>query len=217
MRKGVRILLAALLIVPITSLPARADEPGAAGGPSAAGAFFRSLLVPGWGQYAQGTPGRAAVFGVIEGVLLLGASGHYAMHTIYRDDYRALAESVAGANIRDKDIQYFNDMAFYESRLRHNQLAYTQDHGEPELYGVADDWQWPSDAERLRYRSRLNDSKTMKQRFNYAIAIISLNHLASAIDAAKRASGRAVEQTPDVGFVPSHDGGARAVLTWHLE
>ena len=202
------------LCVTVSLLPG----PASAGEPSPAGAFFRSLLIPGWGQLAQGTHGRAVTFGVLEGVLWLGASGLYVMHDVYRDDYRSMAEGIAGADIRGKDDQFFNDLAFYDSRLLHNQAAYTQDGSEPELYDVGSDWQWPSAEDRWGglYRDRLNDSKTMKQRFGYAAAIIALNHLASAVDAAKRAAGRRSAAEPEVGFAPSADRGFRAMLSWRL-
>ena len=149
-----------------------------------------SLLLPGWGQVAVGAPRRAALFGSLEGGLLLAALGFRTMRGIYEDDYRSFAASVAGANVAGKGRQYFADLAFYETRLQHNQVALAYDQPNPALYPVEDDWQWPTTADRLRYRQRFNDAKTMDQRVGYVLFAVSINHLASAIDAARQAQKR---------------------------
>ena len=41
-------------------------------GPSPSGALFRSLIVPGWGQLANGKPVKAAIVASVEGALLAG-------------------------------------------------------------------------------------------------------------------------------------------------
>ena len=183
--------------------------------PSPRGAFLRSLLVPGWGQLAVGTPKRAAVFAIIEGALWMGTAGFYTMRGIYGDDYRACAASVAGANVEGKGSQYFNDLAFYDTRAQHNQTAAVYDESDPELYGVEDDWQWPSTSDRQRYRSRLNDWKTMKQRMAYAVGLIALNHLASAIDAGKTTARRQSPTAVSLVAAPLK-GGGQVVLTLGL-
>jgi hypothetical protein len=160
----------------------------AAGAATPAGAFFRSLVVPGWGQIAVGAPRRAVVFGSIEGALLAGAYGVGTMRGIYRDDYLALARSVAGADITGKGDDFFSDLAFYETRAHHNQAALVFDQPTPMLYGSEDDWQWPTTADRMNYRQQWNRSRSMNQRLDYLFFAVSLNHLASAVDAAKQAS-----------------------------
>ena len=45
------------------------ETPGSAG-PSAGGAFVRSLVIPGWGQAAAGSPGRGAFYFTVESVAL---------------------------------------------------------------------------------------------------------------------------------------------------
>lgn len=154
------------------------------------GAFFRSLLLPGWGQLAIDAPKRAAVFAAAEGALLAGAAGTAIMGNIYRDDYRALAAAVAGANLAGKGDGYFSDLAFYETRAHHNQAALIYDQPDPTLYAPEDDWQWPSTDDRMTYRRYWNRSRAMGQRLDYVLFAVSLNHLASAVDAAKQASRR---------------------------
>lgn len=202
MRGNVLRTLAVVLII-ASSAPAA---------PSPTRVFFMSLLLPGWGQKAVGTPHRAAAFASVEGTLLLGWIGFATMRGVYQDDYRGFAASVAGANVEGKGKQYFSDLAFYDTRLQHNQVALAFDQPEPVLYPVQDDWQWPTTADRLRYRHQFNRAKTMDQRVNYVLFAVSLNHLASAIDAAKQAGKRRRgEQTQDapssLRVAPLPDGG----------
>ena len=42
------------------------ETPGSPGGPSAAGAFVRSMVVPGWGQAVAGSPGRGAFYFTVQ-------------------------------------------------------------------------------------------------------------------------------------------------------
>ena len=153
-----------------------------------AGAFFRSLVLPGWGQLAVGAPGRATVFAAVEGTLFAGAVGTGVMRGVYRDDYRALASAVAGADIAGKGDGFFSDLAFYDTRAHHNQAALVYDQPDPTFYGSQDDWQWPTTTDRMRYRGYWNDSRRMDQRLDYLFFAVSLNHFASAVDAAKQAS-----------------------------
>lgn len=75
---SLRAIAAAVLLV-LVSTPAAAQEPGASEplppaaadtlddpGVSAAGAFARSLVLPGWGQAYVGSPGRGAVYFALE-------------------------------------------------------------------------------------------------------------------------------------------------------
>lgn len=195
-------------------------SPSAVATPSPTKAFFMSLLVPGWGQMAVGTTSRAAVFASIEGTLALSGIGYGAMQGIYEDDYRGFAASVAGANVARKGRQYFSDLAFYETRLQHNQVALAYDGPEAELYSVEDDWQWPTTEDRLRYRHQFNRAKTMEQRVSYVLFAVSLNHLASAIDAAKQAGkrrrGDSVRDAPSgLSVTPLPDGGM-VVWAWRF-
>jgi hypothetical protein len=187
------------------------------------GAFLRSLVLPGWGQHALGADSRAAVFLSVEGATWAGIAGLAFMRDIYTDDYRSLAVSVAGANVVGKPRTYFDDLAFYDTRLLHNQAANVLEQPDPELYGVEDDWQWPDADARQRFRSRYNDAKQMRRNIDYALLVVTLNHLASAIDAGKLA-GRIAKAEPSgvdrhrnpvsLGFVAIPDGGVKAV--WGL-
>jgi len=181
-------------------------------------AFLMSLLVPGWGQHALDHDRRAALFISFEGGFWFGALGMRAIHGIYEDDYRAFAASTAGARVEGKGRTYFNDLAFYDTRELHNQAALVFSQPNLILYGIEDDWQWPTTAERMEFRHRLNRARLMDRRLDYVLLAITLNHLASAIDAAKLA-GRATRagsgNAMNLRIEPMPDGG-RAVCSLHF-
>ncbi len=217
-------IMLTMLLAAAALAPAAPPSTGGEVPLSPRGAFFRSLLVPGWGQVALGTGTRAAVFGGVELAGWTLTAGFAAMKGIYRDDYRGMARGVAGANVADQPMRYFNDLAFYDTRVSHNQWAIVYDE-EPQFYGPEDDWQWPDDDARQRYRDQLNASKNMDQAIRYALGVIAINHLASAIDAAKTAS-RMRSKGPTaadaraglrLGAVPAHGGGVTLVVQYRLQ
>ena len=194
------------LATAIAGTPAKQDI-------SPRGAFLRSLLLPGWGQKTLGSSHRASVYAVIEGTLWLGFGGLTALRSTYRDDYRGMATSMAGANIVGKESQYFSDLAFYDSSLEHNQLAVTRDGDELMLYPPSDGWQWSSSADRQVYRDRLNDWKRARQRMDYLLGVIALNHFISAVDAGKSAGRLRTNHRVGVVAVPVN-GGGRIAVSW---
>jgi hypothetical protein len=100
-----RIAILALLLL----LPA-----GASAG-KGQGAFWRSLLVPGWGQrYATGGGGR---FFAAELAFWGGYLGFERLREVRRDQYRAFAAAHADARPQGKDGEYFDDLGFYQSFL----------------------------------------------------------------------------------------------------
>ena len=93
-----RIAILALLLL----LPA-----GASAG-KGQGAFWRSLLVPGWGQrYATGGGGR---FFAAELAFWGGYLGFERLREVRRDQYRAFAAAHADARPQGKDGEYFDDL-----------------------------------------------------------------------------------------------------------
>jgi hypothetical protein len=206
-----KLILAIVVGMSATASPVRSEEP------TPRRAFFMSLLLPGWGQHALGEKGRSATFLGIEAISWLGFAGIQTMRGIYEDDYRAYAASVAGADLAGKDRTYFDDLSFYDTRVEHNQAALVSDQmddGGPVLYGATDDWQWPTHEDRQRYRGRYNSARRMDQRLDYILLAISLNHLASAVDAAKIAGRHATERQVDIRFVPIYGGGGKMVVSF---
>ena len=190
-----RIAILALLLL----LPA-----GASAG-KGQGAFWRSLLVPGWGQrYATGGGGR---FFAAELAFWGGYSGFERLREVRRDQYRAFAAAHADARPQGKDGEYFDDLGFYQSRLEHNQFARYEDGPEAAIYPLGRDffWEWDRQASRERYRQLRNSTAGAGRQALFMTGLVAVNHLFAAIHAARTASG---EVRTDIVPVPERGGAA---------
>jgi|TARA_A100001037_G_scaffold156952_1_gene141446 hypothetical protein len=190
-----RIAILALLLL----LPA-----GASAG-KGQGAFWRSLLVPGWGQrYATGGGGR---FFAAELAFWGGYLGFERLREVRRDQYRAFAAAHADARPQGKDGEYFDDLGFYQSRLEHNQFARYEDGPEAAIYPLGRDffWEWDRQASRERYRQLRNSTAGAGRQALFMTGLVAVNHLFAAIHAARTASG---EVRTDIVPVPERGGAA---------
>ncbi len=190
-----RIAILALLLL----LPA-----GASAG-KGQGAFWRSLLVPGWGQrYATGGGGR---FFAAELAFWGGYLGFERLREVRRDQYRAFAATHADARPQGKDGEYFDDLGFYQSRLEHNQFARYEDGPEAAIYPLGRDffWEWDRQASRERYRQLRNSTAGAGRQALFMTGLVAVNHLFAAIHAARTASG---EVRTDIVPVPERGGAA---------
>ena len=190
-----RIAILALLLL----LPA-----GASAG-KGQGAFWRSLLVPGWGQrYATGGGGR---FFAAELAFWGGYLGFERVREVRRDQYRAFAAAHADARPQGKDGEYFDDLGFYQSRLEHNQFARYEDGPEAAIYPLGRDffWEWDRQASRERYRQLRNSTAGAGRQALFMTGLVAVNHLFAAIHAARTASG---EVRTDIVPVPERGGAA---------
>ena len=190
-----RIAILALLLL----LPA-----GASAG-KGQGAFWRSLLVPGWGQrYATGAGGR---FFAAELAFWGGYLGFERLREVRRDQYRAFAAAHADARPQGKDGEYFDDLGFYQSRLEHNQFARYEDGPEAAIYPLGRDffWEWDRQASRERYRQLRNSTAGAGRQALFMTGLVAVNHLFAAIHAARTASG---EVRTDIVPVPERGGAA---------
>ncbi len=194
--KAIIISLLLLSIVPATAQ-------------TGAGAFWRSLLIPGWGQrYAGQSGGRfiATEFAFWSAYLVFDR-----LSEVRTDRFQAYAAEHAGARPDGKERGYLDDLGFYESRLAHNQFALYQDGPKAQLYPTGADffWEWDRDASRERYRDLRNSSESAKRQALYATGMVVANHLVAAIHAARSMgrSGTAV-QGPNVqaSFQPLRGG-----------
>ncbi len=178
----------------------------------ARGAFWRSLLVPGWGQhYVAGTGGR---FLAAEIIFWGGYMGFERLGDIRRDQYRTYAAEHAAARPGGKGRAYFDDLGFYQSRLEHNQFARYEDGPAAELYPLGRDffWEWDQDASRERYRQLRNASSHAGRQALYMTGLVVVNHLVSAVHAARMAGGASEADTNILPVFAPGPGGASLLL-----
>lgn len=168
------------------ALPATAD--GGAGG------FWRSLLIPGWGQQAQDQSSSAVRFAATEVALWVGYVGLRTIHDVRKTTYRTYASTHSGARTQGKNSLFFDDLGFYASQQQHNQFARVDDGPNAQLYPDSAEfsWEWDADSSRERYRTLRNSAQTMERNALYVTGAIVVNHLVAAIHAAR--GGRSITQ-----------------------
>jgi hypothetical protein len=180
-------------------------QPGSA--QSGAGAFWRSLVIPGWGQHYAGQGGGRFI--ATELALWTGYAGFDRLGKVRADRFHAYVAEHAGADSKGKGDPYLDDLGFYESQLQHNQFALYEDGPKAQIYptGVEFFWEWDREASRERYRTLRNESESAKRQALYTTGLVVANHLLSAIHAA-RSVGLAgkVERLEQASFLPLRGG-----------
>jgi len=161
--------------------------PGTGAAATAGKAFWMSLLVPGWGQYAAGRKTSAASFLLTELSLWTGYWGLGQVEAARRDHFKAYAAEHAKARTSGKDTQYFDDLGFYQDVNQHNRFALRDDGPNAVIYSGTSEffWEWDQDESRLRYRTLRNASKTAQRQAVFVTGLVIANHLVSAVHAAR--------------------------------
>ena len=171
-----------------TSVRAALMQTGAAGRKAPALAAIYSLVLPGMGELYAGDFSSGKYFLMSEGLLWLT----YAAFEIYgnsvRDDARLYAVSNAGVSPAGKNDQFYVDVGnflnvadYNDKKLRDRtpSLVYDPAAG----YG----WTWGSNDQRVTFRDLRVRSENMYNNQKFVGAAILINHVASAINAARAA------------------------------
>jgi len=176
---------------------------GSAGAQETSGkkAFFLSLLIPGAGQYYVGEKGWAKAFLWSEGMLWLGYVGFRKYESLRENDYRVFASVYAGVDPKGRDAAFFDDVGFYDSVYERNRATRWEEGPKARLYAEQPRaaWEWDREASRLRFRSLRSSSIRARQRALYVVGGILLNHLISAIHAARSPSPAPPPLRPPAG------------------
>lgn len=195
-------------------------------------AFFLSLAVPGAGEYYVGQKRYTKGFLASEALIWSFALLSRYQGVMWRDDYIAYAAAQAGANSgRSDDLYYqniyewpnsdwYNEYQWAEARDLYPddpaaQAAYVAD----KLYSADDAWEWQSAEEWERFRNLRVKSESAYRRVTYAAGAALLNHLLSAVNAARLAKGhngrlpKKKGMAVDVNVVPVAEGGLGVTLT----
>jgi hypothetical protein len=147
-----------------------------------------SLLLPGMGEVYADNFSSGKYFLIAEGALWLTFATFEVYGNSLRDDARVYAISRAGVNPQGKDDQFYIDIGNFLSISEYNEKQ-LRDREPERLYDPAAGyaWQWESDAARAEYRAERISSETMYNNKKFVVAAIIVNHVASAINAARGA------------------------------
>ncbi len=149
-------------------------------------AMLLSLLVPGLGQYYAGAKGYAKLFLAAE--LAIWGSYYYndLMMDAKRQDYLSSAARHAGASPAGQGIAYLNAVGAFNSSFEYNGYQATRD--VPVLFPEELAWNWDSPLNRARFKQLREDELDYENNLKYCIAGTVLNHLLSALHAAKQSA-----------------------------
>ncbi len=190
MRNGLRVLVvfllaeafaASILFAEPFAVPAstEAENPRSVGG-----AFFRSLLLPGWGQHYAGADRASRLFLAAEAALWLGYVGFVSYGDWREQDYRAFAAAHAGVDLEGKNSTYFINIGNFDSIFDYNEYRLRQRNTKDYYYDVeAFFWQWESPAQRRRYTDLRISADTARNRALFVLGGVVANHLISAVEA----------------------------------
>ena len=151
-------------------------------------AALYSLLVPGMGElYASGfSSGR--YFLMAEGALWITYAAFQIHGDDLRDDARMYAVSRAGVSPLGKNDQFYVDIGNFMDTGEYNEKK-LRDREPDKVYdpalGYA--WRWESDAVRLAFREQRVSGENVYNNRKFVGLAILVNHLASAINAARAA------------------------------
>ncbi len=150
--------------------------------------FWRSLLIPGWGEYKLGYKKQAAVF-LLTDVFMIGAAAGLNYYSGVRtDEYMDFAEMYAGVNTSGKSDSYWIHISNYDNTLEFNEQRNIDRYYSERYTDEEDFWDWTSDDKREKYNDIRISAENADTWFYYTIGGIALNHFISALNASGKAS-----------------------------
>jgi hypothetical protein len=151
-------------------------------------AILYSLAVPGMGELYADNFSSGKYFLIAEGVLWLSYAVFDVHGNALRDDARSFAAARAGVLPAGKGDQFYVDIGNFANLDEYNDKKLRD--REPELlYSAAAGygWQWGNDTDRLMFRDQRISADNWLNDRKFVIAVILVNHIASAINAARAA------------------------------
>lgn len=170
-------------------------------------ALLASLAVPGLGELYAGRydVGKYSTIAEVSLWIFYTAAEVYSGQV--RNDAISYAKIYAGAEVAGKPDQFFVDIGNFLNTEDYN-IKKIHD-GDYELIypnSLSYQWQWQSDADRARFKSLRIKADEYLNYGRYTAAVIILNHLVSAIDAARLAVNFNVSAATSIDGFPETSG-----------
>lgn len=165
-------------------------------------AAIYSLLLPGMGElYAEGFA-SGKYFLIAEGALWLAYAAFDVYGNALSSDAREYAKAHAGISLAGKADQFFVDIGNFINTAEYNDKK-LRDREAEKVYDpqAGYHWQWDSDAARAAYKDQRIASDNVLNNRKFVIAAIVINHVASAINAARAAISHNNDLEESVGSV----------------
>jgi hypothetical protein len=168
---------------------------------SPATAVFYSLLLPGLGEWYVDRFDLGKYSLMSEAGLWLSYYSLQRYGTWIRDDARQYAIVHANAQVAGKNDQYFVDLGNFNDTYEYNEKKLI-DRTPERLYDVDQGyyWQWDTDENRKTYRSLRVSSEKVFNNSKFIIGAVIVNHLISAINAARLARNYNTERDSELSY-----------------
>ncbi len=163
-------------------------------------AAIYSLFLPGLGEYYADGLGSGKYFAIAEGVLWLTFATLDIQGNSLRDDARTFAVSHAGINPIGKNDQFYVDIGNFQNTQEYNDKR-LRERSPDRLYNTAAGygWDWDSELARTAFKDTRISGETVLNNRKFVVLGLVLNHIASAINAARSAISYNKETADQMG------------------
>jgi len=150
-------------------------------------AALLSLFFPGAGEIYGESKTKGKIFLFSEASLWAGFLGFRTYGSWLKKDYRIYAAEHARVNLEGKPDDFFDQLAFYDSRDQYNQFAPLYHRTDVQPYPEDEfwNWEWDSRESREHYRRLKNRSKNASRKALYLVGLSMVNRIVSVVDAVK--------------------------------
>lgn len=161
-------------------------------------AVVYSLVLPGMGELYAGGFDRGKYFLIAESGLWLTFTSFELYGHWLQNDAREFAASHASASVDGKDDQFFVNVGNFTNVYEYNEKK-LRDRDVADLYDPNGSffWQWDNDQSRMRFRDLRVKSDNVINNVSFVVGAIIVNHIASAINAARVAVNKNKELASD--------------------
>ena len=152
-------------------------------------AVFASLAVPGLGELYAGRYDVGKYSTVAEVSLWVFYTVLEVHSEQVRNDAISYAKVYAGAQVAGKPDQFFVDIGNFSNTYDFNTTKIHDGNNDLIYTSPSYQWQWQSDANRMMFKTMRIEADQFLNYGRYTSAVIILNHIISAIDAARLVAG----------------------------
>lgn len=169
-------------------------------------AAIASFAIPGLGELYAGRYDIGKYSTIAEISLWAIYTGVELYSNQVRNDAISYAQVYAGADVSGKSSQFFVDMGNFLNTNDYNVKKIHDGYYGLIYSGPSYQWQWASDADRARFKNLRIKADTYLNYGRYTLAAIFLNHLVSAIDAARLVANLNASAETSLGNSPNTEG-----------
>lgn len=169
-------------------------------------AAFASFVIPGLGELYAGKYDIGKYSTIAEVSLWAIYTGIEVYSNQVRNDAITYAMVNSGADVQGKPSQFFVDIGNFLNTEDYN-IKKIHDGTYGLIYsGPSYQWQWQSDADRAKFKNMRVKADAYLNYGRYTLAVIFLNHLVSAIDAARLVDNLNASAESSLGNAPGTEG-----------